>query len=50
MDIPTNAYVALLLPFVMIVLSVILLNPAKRLVAKYLKDGKLKRILLFRVN
>ena len=41
---------AALLPLFMFVLSLVLLNPAKRLVQRKMKDGPLKRLLLTRTN
>lgn len=37
-------------PFVLFVLSICLLNPAKRLIQRKMKDGRLKRLLLAPVN
>ena len=46
----TTAWAALFLPLFMFVLAFFVLNPAKRLVMRYLPEGKLKRLLLYRVN
>lgn len=46
----TTAIAIVVLPFVMFVLTLCVLNPAKRLISRYMPDGKLKRALLFRVN
>ena len=37
-------------PLVLFALSALVLYPARKLTEKYLPDGKLKRILLFRTN
>ncbi len=43
-------WAAFLKPFVLFVLAVCVLHPARRAVEKNMKDGKLKRLLLKRVN
>jgi hypothetical protein len=40
----------LLKPFVMLALSVCVLYPVRRAVQRHMKDGRLKRVLLFRVS
>jgi hypothetical protein len=42
------AIALLVKPFVLLVLFVAVLYPARRAVERYMKDGKLKRLLLFR--
>lgn len=37
-------------PFVMFILALLVLWPARRAVQKHMKDGKLKRLLLRRIN
>lgn len=37
-------------PFIMFVVAACILYPARKAVEKRMKDGKLKRFLLFRVN
>lgn len=41
---------AFLKPFILFVVAVCILYPARRLVEKRMKDGKLKQLLLRRVN
>ena len=45
-----SALAAFLRPFVLLVLGVLILAPARIAVERYMKDGKLKRLLLTRVN
>lgn len=40
----------LLRPFVLLILAICVLYPARRLVETRMKDGWLKRLLLFRTN
>lgn len=37
-------------PFIFLVLFVVVLYPARRAVEKYMKDGKVKRLLLRRLS
>ena len=46
----TTTWAIVLYPFVMFALAVCVLNPAKRLVMRYLPEGRIKKVLLFRVN
>lgn len=46
----TTVVVVLLRPLLALVLALVILYPIRRLVEKYMKDGKLKRLLLFRIN
>jgi hypothetical protein len=41
---------AILYPFVLFVLAVLVLNPIRRSVENHLPEGRLKRLLLLRVN
>ncbi|WP_461521446.1 hypothetical protein [Porticoccus sp.] len=41
---------AALLPFTVLVLAFVILNPAKRFVSRHMSDSKLKSILLRRIN
>lgn len=41
---------ALIRPFVMLVLAITVLRPARMAVEKYMKESKLKRLLLRRTN
>ena len=43
-------WAALLYPLVLLTLSLFVLNPVKRWITNKMKDGKLKRLLLRRVN
>jgi hypothetical protein len=45
-----NIYEPLLRPFFLMFMLLVFGYPAKRLVQKYMKDGKLKRLLLRRVG
>ena len=47
---PDIVWISLLKPVVLIVLAVGVLYPARRAVERRMKDGKLKRLLLRRVN
>lgn len=42
------ALAAFLRPFVLFVLAIAVLYPARRLVSKYVRDGKCKKVLLSR--
>lgn len=44
------AIAAFLRPFVLIVLALAILTPARIAVERFMPDGKLKRLLLTRVN
>ncbi len=48
--IPPHAVAAFLYPFVLFILAVTVLTPCRKLVERYMTDGKLKRLLLRRVN
>jgi len=45
-----TAIAAFIYPFVLFALSICILNPAKRLVQRRMKEGLLKRVLLTPVN
>ena len=40
------ALAAFLRPFVMLILGITILHPARRAVQRYMKDGKVKQVLL----
>ena len=42
--------VVALTPVVLFVLTLVVLNPAKRFIQRNMAEGKLKRVLLYRVN
>lgn len=44
------AIAAFLRPFVLLVLALFILAPARIAVERFMKDGKIKRLLLTRVN
>lgn len=46
----TFALANFLKPFIMFVLSICVLYPARMAVIRHMKDGRLKRVLLFRVG
>lgn len=46
----TTAAAVLLTPFVLAILSLVILNPAKRAIMRRMPEGRIKRLLLFRVN
>lgn len=37
-------------PFLLIILAITILYPARKALERYMKDGKLKRLLLRRIN
>jgi hypothetical protein len=43
-------WAVLLRPFFVFALAVVVLYPARRAVQKHMRDGKLKRLLLRRIN
>lgn len=47
---PDFAWALLLKPFVLLLLAVVVLTPARRYVERRMRDGKLKKLLLTRVN
>lgn len=50
MKTPSHVLAAFLYPFVMALLTLLVLYPARVATRRFMKDGRLKRILLFQTN
>ncbi len=49
-DLPDAAIVPFLIPFFLFALAITFLNPGKRAIQRFIPDGKIKRLLLTRIN